>query len=100
MRTVILATVLVFSGVLLVEGIAPPVADAAIADSTITSAVLSKLAGFDQAYKGVEARTHDGVVTLEGTVRSDEQRAMAEAMTKQVPGVRGVNNNLTIVTRK
>lgn len=100
MRIVIVSAILVFVGSLIVGGVSPPLLQAAMPDSTITSVVLSKLAGYDQAYKGVDVRTHDGVVTLKGKVRSDEHRTMAETMAKQVPGVRDVNNDLTVVSSK
>ena len=66
-------------------------------DSTITASVKTKLAGEKlSTLTRVEADTTRGVVTLNGVVESAEQRARVEALTRQVDGVRGVNNNLQV----
>ncbi len=66
-------------------------------DSTITASVKTKLATEKlSTLTRVEADTVRGVVTLNGMVESAEQRARVEALTRQVDGVRGVNNNLQV----
>jgi hyperosmotically inducible protein len=66
-------------------------------DSTITASVKTKLATEKlSTITRVEADTTRGVVTLNGMVESAEQRARVEALTRQVDGVKGVNNNLQV----
>ena len=66
-------------------------------DSTITASVKTKLATEKlSTLTRVEADTVRGVVTLNGVVESAEQRARVESLTRQVDGVRGVNNNLQV----
>lgn len=66
-------------------------------DSTITAAVKTRLATEKlSTLTRVEADTVRGVVTLNGVVESAEQRARVESLTRQVDGVRGVNNNLQV----
>ena len=66
-------------------------------DSTITASVKTKLATEKlSTLTRVEADTVRGVVTLNGVVESSVQRARVESLTRQVDGVRGVNNNLQV----
>ena len=66
-------------------------------DSTITASVKTKLATEKfSTLTRVEADTVRGVVSLNGVVESAEQRARIESLTRQVDGVRGVNNNLQV----
>ena len=66
-------------------------------DSTITASVKTKLATEKlSTLTRVEVDTVRGVVTLNGVVESAEQRARVESLTRQVDGVRGVNNNLQV----
>src|SRR5947209_8744741 len=44
----------------------------------------------------ITAATIQGAVTLSGTVASDSDRQLAEAVAKKVPGVTQVNNNLRV----
>jgi hyperosmotically inducible protein len=44
----------------------------------------------------VTVKAADGVVTLTGTVEDKDQRALAEDTVQNLPGVTGVNNELTI----
>jgi osmotically-inducible protein OsmY len=44
----------------------------------------------------ISASTDLGVVTLRGTVSSEEEKLRAEGLTRQVTGVRGVENILSI----
>lgn len=66
-------------------------------DSTITASVKTKLAGEKlSTLTRVEVDTIRGVVSLNGMAETAEQRSRVEALTRQVDGVRGVNNNLQI----
>ena len=66
-------------------------------DSTITASVKTKLAGEKlSTLTRVEVDTIRGVVSLNGVAETAEQRARVENVTRQVDGVRGVNNNLQI----
>ena len=44
----------------------------------------------------ITAATIEGQVTLAGTVSSENSKKLAESIVKGVPGVTGVNNNLTV----
>jgi hyperosmotically inducible periplasmic protein len=66
-------------------------------DSVITSSVKTKLAGDKlSSLTRVEIDTTNGVVSLNGVVQSAEQRARVEELTRQVSGVKKVNNNLQL----
>ena len=45
---------------------------------------------------GVKTEVKDGVIYLSGTVASEEQRSRAEKVAFQVPGSKGVINNLKV----
>ncbi len=100
MRDLVLSLLLGFAFGGSFTGPVPQAVAATVPDSTITSLVLEKLAGRDQAYEGIEVKTRDGVVTLEGKVRTDAQKTLAEDLAKQVPGVRDVNNKLVVRAAK
>jgi hyperosmotically inducible periplasmic protein len=69
-------------------------------DGTITASVKTKLAGDKLAsLTRVDVDTTRGVVSLNGVVQSAEQRARVEELTRQVNGVKGVNNNLQVQKR-
>lgn len=44
----------------------------------------------------VNASCHNGVVALQGTVLTEEDRGVAEQLTMLIPGVRGIKNNLSV----
>lgn len=68
-----------------------------IDDSTITASVKTKLAGEKlSTVTRVEVDTIRGVVSLNGVAENAETRARVESLTRQVNGVKGVNNNLQI----
>jgi hyperosmotically inducible periplasmic protein len=68
-----------------------------IDDSTITASVKTKLAGEKlSTVTRVEVDTIRGVVSLNGVAENAETRARVESLTRQVSGVKGVNNNLQI----
>ena len=70
---------------------------AVLDDVTVTSKVKAaliaepNLSGF-----AIDVDTAQNVVTLTGTVRSDDARAAAERVAKQVEGVKEVRNNLLV----
>jgi len=69
-----------------------------VKDSAITMAVKTKLAA---EHLGSVAKIHvdtdaNGIVTLRGTARSQEEIDKAVSLAKQTKNVRGVNNELTI----
>ena len=66
-------------------------------DATITTTVKTKLAADKLAsLTRVDVDTTRGVVSLNGVVQSAEQRARVEELTRQVNGVKSVNNNLQV----
>src|SRR3954462_2734660 len=72
-----------------------------IDDTNITAAVKTKLATGDKAstITRIDVDTVRGVVSLNGVVASDQERARAEQLASQVGGVRRVINNLQIQRR-
>jgi osmotically-inducible protein OsmY len=48
----------------------------------------------------VDLRVKNGVVTLEGTARSDADRTKIESMARSIPGVTQVVNGMTVDTEK
>ena len=68
-----------------------------IDDASITTAVQAKLSS-DQLsnFSRIDVDTERGVVTLNGVVKSAEQKMRVVELTRQVAGVRTVNNNLQI----
>ena len=68
-----------------------------IDDATLTASVQKKLMGDKLSnFARISASTDLGVVTLRGTVSSEEEKLRAEGLTRQVTGVRGVENILSI----
>jgi hyperosmotically inducible protein len=68
-----------------------------IDDSNITAAVKAQLAQDKlSTLTRIEVDTNDGVVALNGTVESAEQRARAEQLARKVGGVKRVVNNLQV----
>jgi hypothetical protein len=68
-------------------------------DAGIKAQVKAKLAADVGAatVTAVEVNVTNGVVTLAGTVRSDEEKQNAETVARGVEGVTGVNNNLQVM---
>ena len=68
-----------------------------IDDATVTASVQAKLTG-DKAsnFSRIDVDTNRSVVTLNGVVRTVEEKSQAEALARQVAGVTNVNNNLQI----
>ena len=62
-------------------------------DADITNAVKAKLSA-DPALAAVNVDTHDGVVTLSGTVNTTADAARAAQLAQSVEGVKSVVNNL------
>lgn len=68
-----------------------------IDDASITAAVNSKLASDRLSnFTRIDVDTERGIVTLNGVVKSAEQKMRVADLTKEVNGVRTVNNNLQI----
>lgn len=69
-------------------------------DSTITASVKAKLVAEKTSnLTRVDVDTTNQVVSLNGIVESNEQKQRAEQLTKDVKGVRRVQNNLQIQKR-
>ncbi len=68
-----------------------------IDDATITASVQEKLTA-DKAsnFSRIDVDTNRSVVTLNGVVRTEEEKSRAEDLARQVTGVTKVNNNLQI----
>jgi osmotically-inducible protein OsmY len=68
-----------------------------IDDSNTTAAVKARLAQDKvSSLTRIDVDTNDGVVSLNGTVESAEQRARAEQIVRGVGGVKRVINNLQV----
>lgn len=68
-----------------------------IDDSTLTASVQKKLTGDRlSTFTNINVATDRSVVTLKGNVSSKEEKSRAGDLARQVPGVRGVENNLSI----
>jgi osmotically-inducible protein OsmY len=68
-----------------------------IDDAGITTAVKAKLAAEKvSTLTRIDVDTNQGVVALNGTVRTVEDKERAEQIARQVKGVRDVVNNLRI----
>jgi hyperosmotically inducible periplasmic protein len=72
-----------------------------IDDTNITAAVKTKLATGDKAstLTRIDVDTVRGVVSLNGVVATDQERARAEQIASQVGGVKRVINNLQVQKR-
>ena len=72
----------------------------AASDDMISDYVRLRLAG-DALVKGgaLQAVSKDGVVTLTGTVETNEQKEKATKLAKKVKGVKQVVNNITLKDR-
>ena len=76
---------------------APPVH--AQTDEELEAAVVRGiLANRDVSAANLRVEAKSGLVTLRGTVRSEEAKATAEKVTKSVPGVVTIKNELVIQT--
>lgn len=68
-----------------------------IDDATITTSVQAKLSSDRLSnFSRIDVDTERGVVTLNGVVKSTEQKMRVVELTREVAGVRTVNNNLQI----
>ena len=70
-------------------------------DSAIKASVKAKLAADVRlsTLTNVEVNSTDGIVTLAGKVRSEEERRMAGEVARSVDGVVRVDNNLQVEGR-
>lgn len=68
-----------------------------IDDATVTASVQSKLSSDRISnFSRIDVDTERGVVTLNGVVKSTEQKMRVAELARGVSGVRTVNNNLQI----
>lgn len=68
-----------------------------IDDATITTRVKAQLTDDDTVRaRDIDVDTLDGVVTLSGRVRSEEESARAEELARAVEGVQDVENLLEV----
>ena len=68
-----------------------------IDDATLTASVQAKLTGDKLSnFSRINVDTDRSVVSLNGVVRSVEEKSRAEELARQVAGVTKVNNNLQI----
>ncbi len=68
-----------------------------IDDATITASVQSKLSSDRLSnFSRIDVDTERGVVTLNGVVKSADQKIRVADLAREVKGVRTVNNNLQI----
>jgi len=66
-------------------------------DATITASVQGKLTADKMSnFSRIDVDTDRGVVTLNGVVRSNDEKARAADLARQVSGVMKVHNNLQI----
>jgi hyperosmotically inducible protein len=73
-------------------------ARAGVSDGWITMKTkLALLANHPTSGFETEVDTRDGMVTLTGTVDTNEAKAAADEVAKKIEGVRGVNNQLQVV---
>ena len=92
--SIVLLTLFVLSGCTAMTGQS---AGQYVDDSTITASVKAKLVGEKTAnLTRIEVDTTNQVVTLNGIVESADQKAKAEQLTRQVSGVKSVENNLQV----
>src|SRR5688572_25573358 len=68
-----------------------------IDDATMTASVQAKLTGDKMSnFSRINVDTDRSVVSLNGVVRTVEEKSAAEDLARQVAGVRNVNNNLQV----
>ena len=66
-------------------------------DATITASVQAKLSSDRLSnFSRIDVDTERGMVTLNGVVKSADQKARVADMAREVKGVKGVNNNLQV----
>ena len=71
-----------------------------IDDSTITTKVKAELLGAKNVKSThIHVKTHDGVVSLTGTVPSAEDKTAAQDVVSNVSGVASVKNHLKIAAK-
>jgi hyperosmotically inducible periplasmic protein len=68
-----------------------------IDDATLTASVQAKLTGDKLSnFSRINVDTDRSVISLNGVVRTVEEKSRAEELARQVAGVKNVNNNLQI----
>ncbi len=71
---------------------APVVAHGATGDKDVTTSVENLL----KNYINIDVRTQDGVVTLSGSVKSQNVKDRLVDHIRQIPGVKSVNDLITV----
>jgi len=68
-----------------------------MSDTSITASVQAKLTSDKVSnFSRIDVDTERGIVSLNGVVETAQQRERAERLTREVEGVKGLNNNLQI----
>ena len=67
-----------------------------IDDSTLTTRVKDALGHDDVKFDGVQVTSFNGVVQLSGFVNVQEQKSRAAEIAKNVAGVRGVEDKISV----
>jgi hyperosmotically inducible periplasmic protein len=89
--------VIAMMGLISCQSMTGKTAGQTVSDASISTAVQSKLtADRVSNFTRVDVDTERGIVNLSGVVQSAEQKARASELTRQVNGVKRVNNNLQI----
>ena len=90
-----------FGASFLTAGVCPAADKKPLTDDMIADYVRLRLAS-DPLVKGgaLEAASKDGVVTITGTVETQQQKDKASRVAKKVKGVKQVVNNITLKDKK
>lgn len=71
-------------------------------DRNVTQAIRQSLmrdSGLSITAKNIVITTRDGIVTLKGTVNSEEEKRMIESQAKAAAGAKSVNNQIIVSER-
>jgi small conductance mechanosensitive channel len=65
-------------------------------DQQLTTRIQDALKGLFSKYSNVNVSVNNGMVTLKGTVSSQSDKDNLEQIVNKIPGVSGVNNQITV----
>lgn len=86
------------SGVAEADGDERRASEAALSDDALAVVIKSRLVrDAEVAAEGIRVRLDQGIITLSGTVRSEEQRRRAIQIARQAGGVQDVRDELVVV---
>ena len=85
LKVVLWAAMLIFSGSMVTSCKSKP------KDADLTTAIQQKISA-----SGASVSVKEGVATLSGEVKSEEEKTAAEAAAKAIEGVKSVMNNITV----